>query len=160
MISIRNFIDYLKKNELRLTTAESCTAGQIAALLGRINGCGECLDIAYVVYSESAKRRTLGVRKKTIKKYSLTSENVALEMAVGALKKSDANVVIATTGIIGDKAMDGIPPGTVCFACGIKKEKQWLLHAETIQFEGTRAKVQKKAAYYALNMLTLFLKNQ
>lgn len=99
MNKIKAVLSYLKENHLILTTAESCTAGQIIHLLAKIPGSGECLDAGFVVYSENAKKRILNVKQNTIDDYTLTSEEVAREMAQGALKHSLANVVVATTGL-------------------------------------------------------------
>lgn len=104
-------LGYLKNNKLVLSTAESCTAGCLVALLAAIPGTGEVLESGYVVYSPSAKKRLLGVSAETIERYGLTSEAVAREMALGALRDSDANVVIATTGVAGPAPESGIPPG-------------------------------------------------
>ena len=54
-------LDYLKAHKLVLTTAESCTAGAMVALLAAVPGTGEVLESGYVVYSPSAKKRLLGV---------------------------------------------------------------------------------------------------
>lgn len=58
----------------------------------------------------------MGVSAETIERYGLTSEAVAWEMALGALRDSDATVVIATTGVAGPSPESSIPPGTMCFA--------------------------------------------
>ncbi len=70
-------LGYLKNNKLVLSTAESCTAGCLVALLAAIPGTGEVLESGYVVYSPSAKKRLLGVSAETIERYGLTSEAVA-----------------------------------------------------------------------------------
>lgn len=57
-------LDYLRHNALLLTTAESCTAGFMVALLAEIPGTGEVLESGYVVYSPSAKQRLLGSAHK------------------------------------------------------------------------------------------------
>jgi len=82
----------------------------MVALLAAFPGTGEVLESGYVVYSPSAKKRLLGVSAQTIERYGLTSEPVAWEMALGALKDSDANVVIATTGVAGPSPASGFYP--------------------------------------------------
>lgn len=71
-------------------------------------------------------------------------------MALGALKKSSANVAIASTGIAGSKPMDGIPPGTICFSWAFKQNQNPKVFSITHQFEGKRVQIQTKASYYAL----------
>lgn len=141
---------YLKKHKLTLTTAEPCTAGRIIHLLAKISGSGACLDAGFVVYSETAKKRLLGVKQATIDKHTLTSEEVAREMAKGALKDNVANVVISTTGIAGPEPIDGIPSGTICFAWGFNIDHKKTLYSETKHFDGTRIRILTKAAKYAL----------
>lgn len=149
-MTVKAIFNYLKKHELVLTTAESCTAGRIIHLLAKLAGSGECLDAGFVVYSETAKIRLLDVKQATINTYTLTSEEVAREMVAGAAKGSPANVIVSTTGIAGSKPMDGIPPGTICFAWGFKIKKQTLLFSETKHFTGTRTHILTEAAKYAL----------
>lgn len=147
---------FLKDNHLTLATAESCTAGQILSLLGRLKGCGKCVTMGFIVYSAEAKKDFLNVEQKTIEKYTLTSEEVAKEMAQGALDKSLANLVIATTGITGDKSMDGVKAGTICFAWGFTIDKKNYFFTKTKVFEGSRSKVQKAAAKFALLKIKFF----
>ncbi|MEO4017160.1 CinA family protein, partial [Pseudomonas rossensis] len=110
----QSVVEYLRENDLLLTTAESCTAGKIVTLLAEIPHSGELIESGYVVYSPEAKQRLLNVSPDTIKTFNLTSCEVAREMALGALRDSTANVAVATTGILGPEDVDGIPAGTIC----------------------------------------------
>lgn len=148
-----NLIHFLKANGLVLTTAESCTAGHIIAGLSDISGCGEVLECGYVVYSVPAKIRLLNVKESTIDRCNLTSEAVAEEMAKGALHDSTANAVIATTGVAGPEPMDGIPPGTVCFAWGFQSESGIHIKTATHHFDGPRKVVQEQAAEFGCDQL-------
>jgi len=53
-------IEYLRQHSLIITTAESCTAGEIVMLLSEVPGSGELIECGYVVYSPQAKQRLLG----------------------------------------------------------------------------------------------------
>lgn len=152
---MKTIINYLKQNQLILSSAESCTAGQILSLLAHSSGCGACVDVGYVVYSETAKRAILKVKKSTINQYTLTSEEVAREMVIGTFYKSRASVVVATTGIAGSKPMNGKKPGTICFSWGFKlpDTEEITLFSETKIFEGSRSKIQKQAAQYSLESI-------
>lgn len=103
------------ENNLTLVTAESCTAGLISATLADVPGAGGLLDCAFVVYSVQAKRRCLDVPQSTLSAHNLTSEAVARDMALGAARKSPANVAVANTGVT-DDTDDRIPSGTQCYA--------------------------------------------
>lgn len=146
-------LTYLKDNHLVLTTAESCTAGCLVALLAAVPGTGEVLESGYVVYSPSAKRRLLGVRPETIERCGLTSEAVAREMALGALADSGANVVIATTGVAGPEAESGVPPGTMCFAWAFSGNPI-AAFTRTQRFFGERPEVMHQGALYGLSRLS------
>ncbi|MCD0502184.1 CinA family protein [Bordetella petrii] len=152
MNAIEHVARFMHENALSLVTAESCTAGLIAATLADIPGAGPLLDCAFVVYTPDAKRRCLGVSPRTLARHNLTSVAVAAEMAQGAARKSPARVAIANTGIT-DASDDKIPPGTQCFA--------WLFKAgpadavpsvftETRRFDGARNAIRQASAEYAL----------
>ncbi|WP_300628481.1 CinA family protein [Pseudomonas sp.] len=149
-------IDYLKKHQLTLTSAESCTAGKIITLLSEVEGGGSCIESGYVVYSPQAKQRLLGVRAYTIDTFNLTSCEVAREMAEGALRDSSAEVAVATTGLLGPDDMDGIPAGTICFAWAYRIENRLSVFSRKERFMGSRENVQLQATLHALKWLTHF----
>jgi nicotinamide mononucleotide (NMN) deamidase PncC len=67
-------------------------------MLAEVPGCGAALQIGYVVYSKESKQSCLGVSLHTIDIFGLTNEEVAREMALDALKRSEANIALANTG--------------------------------------------------------------
>ncbi|WP_313600260.1 CinA family protein [Pseudomonas sp.] len=150
-------VDCLKQHRLLLTTAESCTAGKIISLLSQVEGSGACIECGYVVYSEEAKQRLLGVSAYTIATFNLTSCEVAREMAQGALRDSPAQVAVATTGLLGPDSIDGIPPGTVCFAWAYHLNGAVKVFSRKERFIGSRDQVQVLAAEYALKGVMRFL---
>ncbi|MDO7899363.1 CinA family protein [Pseudomonas citrulli] len=156
MTVAQTMVDYLREHELRLTTAESCTAGLIVTMLAEIPGSGSLIESGYVVYSPEAKQRLLGVSARTIDTFNLTSCEVAEEMALGALHDADANVAVATTGILGPDDMDGIPAGTVCFAWAFEVKGKRALFSRQERFFGSRNQVQLRAAEHALLQLRHF----
>ncbi|MBD1552816.1 CinA family protein [Pseudomonas typographi] len=153
---IEALMAYLTEHKLYLTTAESCTAGRITAALGVVPGSGQVIESGHVVYSPQAKIRLLGVNARTIDTFTLTSEEVAREMATGALRNSTANVAVATTGIAGDQPMDGIPPGTVCFAWAFDIQGNLHLFSRTQRFFGDREAIIHYASCFALGQIQHF----
>ncbi|MFW3616149.1 ammonia-dependent NAD(+) synthetase [Billgrantia antri] len=146
--------DYLIDNELKLATAESCTAGLIVSELARVPGSGQSIDCGLGVYSPQSKHRYLGVSFDTIERYGLTSEAVACEMAAGALNNNDADVALANTGIAGpNPGDDDTPIGTVCFAWAFRHNGDHHNYCETRRFDGERNEVRLAAAHYALERL-------
>ncbi len=152
MEPIEDIAAFMKQNGLVLVTAESCTAGLIAARLADVPGAGALLDCAYVVYSCEAKEQCLGVKRETIERFNLTSEEVAREMAEGALEKSAANLAISNTGVA-EAVDDETPPGTQCFAWAFRtgqNDDGSAIFSETHRFSGGRNEVRDAGAHYAL----------
>lgn len=103
-----------------LATAESCTGGMIAAALTDIAGSSDVVDRGYVTYSNRAKVEMLGVSQATLNTVGAVSEEVAAEMAVGALSRSGADIAVSVTGIAGPGGSEHKPEGLVCFGLAVK----------------------------------------
>jgi nicotinamide-nucleotide amidase len=141
---------FMSMQSLVLSTAESCTAGLMAARLADVPGAGSLLDCAFVVYSPQAKQRVLHVSEETLARCNLTSEEVAREMAQGVPRYTHANVIIANTGVT-DNTDPAIPAGTQCFAWLFRgKGGPDRLFSETRRFSGDRNRIREDAALYAL----------
>ena len=98
-----------------IATAESCTGGMISAAITAIAGSSRVLDRGFVTYSNAAKMDILGISAKTLDTQGAVSEQVAAEMAAGALKHSNATLSVSVTGIAGPGGSDFKPEGRVCF---------------------------------------------
>ena len=98
-----------------IATAESCTGGMISAAITDIAGSSRVLDRGFVTYSNAAKMDMLGVSAETLDTHGAVSEQVAAEMATGALKHSNATLTVSVTGIAGPGGSDFKPEGRVCF---------------------------------------------
>lgn len=150
--AIVRVIEFLKARQIRLTIAESCTAGEVCSLIANVSGCGSVLYSGYVVYDEQAKRECLDVSAKTIKQFGLTSEEVASEMAKGALNRHVSgderpNFALAITGTA---ESDNEEDGVVCFAYAQRQDSQIQVISETQKFLGPRNQVRSQAAHHAL----------
>ena len=84
-----------------VATAESCTGGMIAAAITDIAGSSAVLDRGFVTYSNDAKREMIGVSIATLEAYGAVSMQTAIEMAEGALRRSQADFTVSVTGIAG-----------------------------------------------------------
>jgi nicotinamide-nucleotide amidase len=96
-----NLLEKLRRAELTLATAESCTGGLIAGLLTEIPGSSDVVERGYVTYSNAAKCEALGVPANLIAEHGAVSAEVARAMAQGALKHARADIAIAVTGVAG-----------------------------------------------------------
>lgn len=145
-----NVVRLLKKYDLTVTTAESCTGGLLSARLVNVPGVSDVFREGFITYSNKSKRKILGVSKSTLKKYGPVSEPVAKEMATGGVFETDADVCIAITGLAGpDGGSDEIPVGTVFIACYLKDK----VSVEKYQFKGNRNKIREQAVVKALDLL-------
>lgn len=93
--------DYLKQNNLTISTAESCTGGMIASAITDVSGSSSFFGTGVVTYSNEAKMKLIGVKKETIDAFGAVSEQTAKEMAEGVLKLGEADISVAVTGIAG-----------------------------------------------------------
>lgn len=141
----------LKQVGFVATTAESCTGGGVAYAITEITGSSLWFDRSFVTYSNDAKMQMLKVDEKLINRHGAVSEQVVFEMAVNAIKFSEADVSVAISGIAGPGGGSlEKPVGTVCFswynAHGGEK-------TETYLFVGDRSEVRTQAIRLALSGL-------
>ncbi|MBA3660750.1 MAG: nicotinamide-nucleotide amidohydrolase family protein [Gammaproteobacteria bacterium] len=92
---------HFKEKNLSLVTAESCTGGGLAYQISKEPKSSSILERGYITYSNPAKESLLNVKPTTLQMHGAVSKEVAVEMAAGALKNSQAQVSIAITGIAG-----------------------------------------------------------
>jgi len=141
----------LKKRNLKLATAESCTGGWIAQAVTSVSGSSEWFDRGFVTYSNEAKKELLGVRERTLSRHGAVSRETAKEMAAGALARSRAQVSIAVTGVAGPAGgTKAKPVGTVCFAWS---RKGGAMESVTRRFRGGRDRVRRQSVVFALKGL-------
>ncbi len=157
MLSIKFVARYMADHELSLVTAESCTAGLIASALSEAPNAGKLLDCAFVTYTVAAKQRLLNVSTETINRFNLTSEQVAREMALGALAHSSANIAVSNTGVV-DNIDPAVKAGTQCYAWAFTQADgtQEIVFTETRQFAGSSRKIRRRSALYALSRIPFY----
>ena len=139
-----------------IATAESCTGGLIAGALTEVPGSSDGFDRGFVTYSNAAKMQMLGVRAETLDTHGAVSEQVAAEMAQGALRQSDAGIAVAVTGIAGPGGSEHKPEGRVCF--GISQP--FGTFTQTVEFGAIgRHRVRAATIEHALQLLLDALRN-
>ena len=143
----------LLEKGLSMTAAESCTGGWIAKLLTDIPGSSGWFERGFVTYSNASKIELLGVREDSLALFGAVSEQVALQMARGALSNSRADLGVAVTGIAGpDGGSEFKPVGTVWIAWANGET----LVAERCWFAGDRDQVRRQTVAHALVRLGAF----
>jgi nicotinamide-nucleotide amidase len=138
----------------RVTAAESCTGGLVAAAITSVAGSSAWFDEGFVTYSNAAKVRALGVPAETIDAHGAVSEAVVRAMAEGALARAGADLAVAITGIAGPGGgTPGKPVGTVWLGWARRNGRTV---AEGHRFSGGRHAVRVASAVEALRRLVAF----
>ena len=133
-----------------LSTAESCTGGNIAHKITSIAGSSDFFKGSVVAYSNEIKENILGVSKLNLTDYGAVSEQVVRQMAEGVRKKLQTDYSIATSGIAGPGGgTDDKPIGTTWIA--ISSEKETI--SKLFHFSEHRFINIEKATVTALNIL-------
>ncbi|MCC4040679.1 2-oxo-tetronate isomerase [Escherichia coli] len=141
-------------DQLRLTTAESCTGGKLACALCAAEDTPKFYGAGFITFTDQAKMKILGVSQQSLEKYTAVSEKIAAEMATGAKERTDVDISIAITGYGGPEGgQDGTPAGTVWFAWNIKGNT----HAAVMHFDGDCETVLALAVRFALAQLLKLL---
>ena len=138
-----------------IATAESCTGGLIAGALTEVPGSSDAFDRGFVTYSNAAKQQMLGVTADTLAEFGAVSEEVAAQMAAGALRNSEAGIAVSVTGIAGPGGSEHKPEGRVCFGIA----QPYGTRTETVEFGAIgRHNVREATVQHALQLLLDALK--
>ncbi|MFT4543569.1 MAG: nicotinamide-nucleotide amidase [Bacteroidia bacterium] len=149
--TIENVVgELLRKKNLTVATAESCTGGLIAHKLTSIPGSSGYFLGSVIAYAYEVKTQSLDVDKKDLLEHGAVSEVVVTQMAEGARKAMKTDYAIAVSGIAGpDGGTDEKPVGTVWIAVSGPKGTR----AEKHQFGHNRKRNIEMSANTGLNML-------
>lgn len=111
----------LRGQKNTVVTAESCTAGLIAAVLSNVDGAGEVLEGGFVTYSKGGKSSMLGVSAELLDRRGSVNEEVAIAMAEGAISRAPADLALSVTGVLGPEPdEDGNPVGRVFLGLALR----------------------------------------
>jgi nicotinamide-nucleotide amidase len=147
----RTLGDACLRRKVWVATAESCTGGAVAEAITRIPGSSSWFDRAFITYTNQAKEQMLAVSRETLRGNGAVSEDVAAEMASGALAASPADVVVAVTGIAGPGGGTMTKPVGLVWAA-------WAYRGGPAQcrrfvFDGDREAVRRQSVLVALQGL-------
>jgi len=135
----------------RIATAESCTAGLLAARLTDRPGSSAYVAGGVVAYANEAKVELLGVDPGLIERHGAVSEPVADAMAEGALRRFEADTAVAITGIAGpDGGSEEKPVGTVCWSVQLADGRGL---TRTVRLPGDRADIRDRSTTVAMHLL-------
>jgi len=137
-----------------VATAESCTGGWIAKALTDIAGSSQWFTEGFVTYSNEAKVKRLGVLRSVLERDGAVSEATVRAMAIGALRRTQAQLAVAVTGIAGPcGAVPGKPVGTVWIGWALRQGNRVRVDVELKHFRGDRESVRRKTVRVALGGL-------
>lgn len=140
----------------RIATAESCTAGLLAARLTDRPGSSDYVAGGVVAYANEAKSGLLGVDPLLIERHGAVSEEVAEAMADGALLRFDADTAVAVTGVAGPGGGTAEKPvGTVCWCVRLGEGRSL---SRTLQLPGDRADIRDRSTTVAMHLLRRLLR--
>ncbi|HIY19812.1 MAG TPA: competence/damage-inducible protein A [Candidatus Blautia avistercoris] len=143
-------VELLRDQNLTLSLAESCTGGAVAARIVNVPGASEVFLNGYVTYSNKAKRKSLLVKKSTLKKEGAVSEKCAKEMAKGGCMAGKTDLCLSVTGLAGPEGgTKETPVGTVYMGCCYRGKTT----VQKFFFTGNRMRIREQAVTSALVML-------
>lgn len=145
----------LKSKKLTLSTAESCTGGEISHLITSVQGSSLYFLGSVTSYAVSVKENVLGVRAETIDRFGVVSSQVAAEMADGVRRITGSDFAVSTTGLAGPGGDGTNPVGTVWI--GVSGP----LGTRTVSYcySNDRQRNIERFAASALNFLRLYLED-
>ncbi len=154
-------VKMLKEKGLTLATAESCTGGLIGKRLTDVPGASSVYGCGIISYSNEVKESILGVSKENLINYGAVSEQVAREMAMGALKISGADIAVSVTGIAGpDSDNTDKPVGLIYLSLAAKDGTVYTKKLMTGKSgPGCREYNRLVTASNAFNLVRLYLNN-
>ena len=131
--------DLLRKKQLKISVAESCSGGELMHLLTSVAGSSDYFEGGLVTYSEHQKTKILGVSAEIIEQKTVVSEDVASAMAAGVQRLFGTDVALATTGVSGPGSdRFGTPVGTVFYTIKLRESEKtnrlFLPHMERKDF--------------------------
>ena len=146
------------KNNIFIASCESCTGGLLSSLLTSVSGSSKVFDCGFITYSNESKINLLNIDSKIIQNHGAVSQEVADMMAKNPIKKSNANLSIAITGIAGPKSDNGSKEVGLVFISSFNKDSGNLI-SQKFNFQGSRDKVRNLAILKSMEILINQVKN-
>ncbi len=152
----QKIVNVLRKKELKISFAESCTGGLLSSSITSINNSSKVFTIGLVTYSNKSKISLLKVPKKIISKHGAVSYETCLSMVKNLNKISKTNISVSITGIAGPKGGTKKKPVGLVFI-GIKKGNKTLVKKYLFKNK-KRSSIQRVTVNKALNLILSFAK--
>lgn len=146
----------LMESNLKLTIAESCTAGMLTATIANESGVSQILMESVITYSNESKINRLAVKAETLEQFGAVSKQTAIQMAYGIATFLGSDIAISTTGIAGPTGGTPEKPiGLVYIGLYLNGET----HCKKCNFTGNRQEIREKACKMAISFALEHLDN-
>lgn len=117
--------ELLMERKLTISTAESCTGGELAKMITSNSGSSKYFLGGIIPYATEKKIEILKVSKETVDEFTVVSEEVAREMTKGCQQLFGTHISLSTTGVAGPgKGEDGKDIGTVFYSIRVNDTEQ------------------------------------
>lgn len=136
-------VELLKKDQLKITAAESLTAGLFQATIAEVPGASKVFDGGFVTYADKVKVDLLGMDPELIEQNTVVSAPVAQAMAKLSAKKLSADIGVGFTGVAGPDPLEGNPVGTVFIGASNHKNNEDIV--KEFHFSGSRQAIRLKS---------------
>jgi nicotinamide-nucleotide amidase len=147
----------LRRKGLTLAVAESCTGGLVGDRVTNVPGSSDYFKGGIIAYSDDAKKKLLGVRGQTLRKWGAVSEQTVREMAEGVCSRLGADVGVAVSGIAGPGGGTKVKSVGLVYVC-VRVDGQTTV--ERHHFHGNRRAVKEKSADAALGLCRRVLEGE
>lgn len=138
----------LIKYNISISSVESFTVGNFAAMLGSIPGISKVYKGSLVTYQSATKERLLGISHEMVEKYGVVSKEIASLMCINGKQILDSDICVSFTGNAGPDAMEGKPVGLVYI--GILYEG---VNIYELKLKVTRQEIQRQAMDFVIRKL-------
>ena len=139
---------------ITVATAESLTAGMVAATLAQVPGASGMLQGGVIAYQNDLKERLLGVLPSLLESRGAVDPEVACAMALGVCTAAGSRVGISTTGVAGPEPHQGKAVGHVYIGVALDGEVQ----SYEYHFGGDRELIRVQATQEAISLLEQVVK--
>ena len=132
-----------------IASAESCTGGMFASTIINVANASKVINSSVVTYSNEAKEQFCNVKRETILKFGVVSEEVAEEMSVGISTLCKSNIGVSFTGYAGPSTSIDDEVGKVCFGFYINGS----IYTYCKIFNGDRNSIRCDCVQFAIDKL-------
>ena len=147
----QKIVKLLKKKNLKISFAESCTGGLLSSSITSISGSSKVFTLGLITYSNIAKTKVLKVNKRILIKHGAVSYETCLSMVKNLSKISKTNICLSITGVAGPRGGTKEKPIGLVYI-GIKRGNKTIIKKNLFKNKN-RSSIQKSSVNQAHKMI-------